>query len=176
MSAMPSNGGRPQAPATGAAMPSTRRQRRAGRSRDDRWTRHGACRRGPRAARRSRRRSRRGPMRNVVDHRRAARPVHRPARPCSLRPGTRTSKIVIAEPLMKRSRTFSPGRKSPVQLSAGPAAVDQEGVAGDVGEIGRIHPHLGPVEPVADDRLALLRGLRAWRGRAAGPARCACGR
>jgi hypothetical protein len=28
----------------------------------------------------------------------------------------RTSKCVIAEPLMKRSRTFSPLRNSPVQL------------------------------------------------------------
>ena len=46
-----------------------------------------------------------------------------------VRPGIRTSKIVIAEPLMKRSRTLSPGRNRPVQLSAGPLTVDQEGVA-----------------------------------------------
>jgi hypothetical protein len=31
----------------------------------------------------------------------------------------RTSKYVIAEPLMKRSRTRSPGRNRPVQLPAG---------------------------------------------------------
>ncbi|CFN81840.1 Uncharacterised protein [Bordetella pertussis] len=35
------------------------------------------------------------------------------------RPGMRTSKYVMAEPLMKRSRTRSPGLNSPVQLPAG---------------------------------------------------------
>jgi hypothetical protein len=35
------------------------------------------------------------------------------------RPGMRTSKYDIAEPLMKRSRTFSPGANRPVQLPAG---------------------------------------------------------
>ena len=35
-------------------------------------------------------------------------------------PGMRTSKCVIDEPLMKRSRSFSPWRNRPVQL---PAAV-----------------------------------------------------
>ena len=34
-------------------------------------------------------------------------------------PGIRTSKYDIPEPLMKRSRTFSPGVNSPVQLPAG---------------------------------------------------------
>ena len=40
---------------------------------------------------------------------------------------------------------------------AGAAAVHQEGVAGDVREIGRIHAHLAPGQPVGNDRLALLR-------------------
>ena len=40
------------------------------------------------------------------------------------------------------------------------AAVHQEGVAGDVGEIGRIHAHLAPHQAVGDDRLALLGRLR----------------
>jgi hypothetical protein len=35
------------------------------------------------------------------------------------RPGMRTSKIDIDEPLMKRSRTRSPGRNSAVQLARG---------------------------------------------------------
>ena len=35
-------------------------------------------------------------------------------------PGMRVSNRVIAEPLMKRNRTFSPSLNSPVQLSVGP--------------------------------------------------------
>ena len=35
------------------------------------------------------------------------------------KPGMRTSKCVIDEPLMKRSRTFSPGRNNAVQLPRG---------------------------------------------------------
>ncbi|MNL66571.1 hypothetical protein D3C87_1910600 [compost metagenome] len=38
-----------------------------------------------------------------------------------LRPGMRTSKYVIADPLMKRRRTRSPGSNKPVQLPAGVA-------------------------------------------------------
>ena len=73
----------------------------------------------------------------------------------------RASKIVIAEPLMKRSRTFSPGLNRPVQLSVGPAAVHQEGVARDVGQVGRVHAHLAPHQAVGDDGLPFLRRLRS---------------
>ena len=48
-----------------------------------------------------------------------ARTGRRPRRRSSSSPGIRTSKYDIAEPLMKRSRTRSPGLNSPVQLPAG---------------------------------------------------------
>jgi hypothetical protein len=38
-----------------------------------------------------------------------------------LRPGMRTSKYVIADPLMRRSLMRSPDRNTPVQLTAGAA-------------------------------------------------------
>ena len=55
----------------------------------------------------------------LVDRHRLHRAGRRRRRPSSSGPGMRTSKYVIAEPLMKRSRTFSPGGTGPVQLPAG---------------------------------------------------------
>ena len=55
---------------------------------------------------------------------------------------------------------FLAGPEQAGPVVGGPAAVHQEGVARDVGEIGRIHAHLAPGQAVGNDRLALLGGLR----------------
>ena len=65
------------------------------------------------------------------------------------RPGMRTLKIDMAEALMMRRRTRSPGRNRPVQFSSGPWAVDQIGVGRtvDVQDVARVHPHRPPHSP-----------------------------
>ena len=72
----------------------------------------------------------------------------------SFTPGMRTSKYDIADPLISRSRTRSPGVNSPVQLRGRRLPVHQVrvGRAADVGEVGGVHPHRRPGEALGERR------------------------
>ena len=124
------------------------------RSRSDPSTARRSCRRIRPAARRPRRMFRPTAMRNSSTLT-GSTSWPSAATTVSFSPGMRTSKSVIDDAVDEAQPHLLAGREQPVQLRGRRRAIHQirVGIAGHVGEIGRIHAHLVPHAPRRDRRL-----------------------